>query len=83
MKMIHNPTFSKSLKQTLKHITNDKPLASLNFKEELKKKIKKLPNNPYMCPPSRYFEENNVRDITYNHIRNQSSRRNHRNIRYF
>jgi hypothetical protein len=34
----------------------------LNFKEELKKKIKKLSEHPYMCPPSYYFKENNVRD---------------------
>jgi plasmid stabilization system protein ParE len=65
MKIIHNPTFSKALKQTLKYIANDKPIASLNFKEELKKKIKKLPDNPYMCPPSYYFKENNVRDMTF------------------
>ena len=65
MKIIHNPTFSKSLKQTLKHIANDKPIASLNFKKELKKKIKKLPDNPYICPQSRYFKENNVRNMTF------------------
>jgi plasmid stabilization system protein ParE len=65
MKIIHNPTFSKALKQTLKYIAKDKPTASLNFKEELKKKIKKLPDNPYMCPPSYYFKEENVRDMTF------------------
>ncbi len=41
MKIIHNPTFYKALKQTLKYIANDKPIASLNFKEKLKEKIKK------------------------------------------
>ena len=65
MKIIHNPNFSRALKQTLKYIAKDKPTASLNFKEELKEKIKKLPDNPYMCPTSYYFKENNVRDMTF------------------
>jgi len=65
MKIIHNPDFSKSLKNILRYIANDKPLASLNFNTEVKRKIRKLPKNPFMCPPSQYFEENNVRDMTY------------------
>ena len=65
MKITHNPDFSKSLKNILRYIANDKPLASLNFKTKLKRKIKKLPKNPFMCPPSQYFEENYIRDMTY------------------
>ncbi len=65
MKVIHNPAFSKALKQLLKYIASDKPTASINFKNELKKKIKKPPDNPHMCPLSYYFEEENVRDMTF------------------
>ncbi len=65
MKIIYNPDFSKSLKNILKYIANDKLLVSLNFNGEIKRKIRKLPANPFMCPPSHYFEENNVRDMTY------------------
>ena len=31
MKIIHNPDFAKSLKDILRYIANDKPLASSNF----------------------------------------------------
>jgi len=65
MKIIYNPDFARSLKNILKYIANDKPLASSNFNTELKRKIRRLPKNPFMCPPSQYFEESNVRDMTY------------------
>jgi len=47
MILIHKPTFSKQLKDILEYISNDKPSASLKFKNELKENINVLPDNPF------------------------------------
>jgi hypothetical protein len=43
----------------------DKPLVSLNFKDELKFKIRELPANPFKYKQSLYFDDKNIRDMTY------------------
>jgi len=65
MRIVHNPDFSKELKDILQTIANDKPSASMKFKKALKENINLVLDNPYMCPPSYYFDDNNVRDMTY------------------
>ena len=65
MRIINNPNFLTELKDILKYIANDKPSASVKFKKELKNNIKLIPNNPYMYPQSNYFDDKNVRDMTY------------------
>ena len=65
MRIINNPDFSKELKDILQYIANDKPSASIKFKNELKENIKNIIDNPYMYPPSQYFNDKDVRDMTY------------------
>ena len=65
MIIIHKPTFSKQLKQILKYIAQDKPSASMKFKNELKKKINLIPDNPYKYRKSIYFNDENIRDLIY------------------
>jgi len=65
MIIIYKPTFSKQLKQIIKYIALDKPSASLKFKNELKDSIKLIPNNPIMYVKSQYFDDKNIRDMTY------------------
>ena len=65
MIIIHKPTFSKQLKQILEYIALDKPSASMKFKNELKESINLIPNNPIMYVQSQYFNDKNVRDMTY------------------
>jgi len=65
MRIINNPHFSKELKDILKYIANDKPSASKKFSKDLKSNIKLILENPYMYPPSYYFNDKNVRDMTY------------------
>ena len=65
MIIIHKPTFSNQLKQILKYIARDKPSASMNFKNELKKKINLIPDNPYKYRKSIYFSNKNIRDMIY------------------
>jgi len=47
MKIIYKPTFSQQLKQIIEYIAQDKPSASMNFKNKLKEYINLIPNNPY------------------------------------
>jgi len=61
MRIINNSDFSQELKDILKYIANDKPSAS----KELKDNIKLILDNPYMYPPSYYFNDKDVRDMTY------------------
>ena len=65
MIIIHKPTFSNQLKQILKYIARDKPSASMEFKNELKKKINLIPDNPYKYRKSIYFNDENIRDLIY------------------
>ena len=65
MRIINNPDFSKELKDILKYIANDKPSASKKFSQELKDKTTSIIDNPYMYPPSYYFNDKDIRDMTY------------------
>ena len=65
MKIIHKPTFLKQLKNILEYIALDKPSASMNFKNKLKENINFLPNNPYIYEQSQYFDDKNIRNMTF------------------
>lgn len=65
MKIIYTSLFKEALKEILNYIAQDKPSASLNFKKELKLTIEKLPNNPFLYRRSFYFDDKNIRDMTY------------------
>jgi len=65
MKIIHKPTFSKQLKNIIKYIAQDKPSASMKFKNELKEYINLLPNHPFKYRKSIYFDNENIRDMIY------------------
>ena len=65
MKIIYKPTFSKQLKHILEYIARDKPSASMNFKNKLKENINLIPDNPYKYEQSRYFDDKNIRDMTF------------------
>ncbi|MFA5233778.1 MAG: type II toxin-antitoxin system RelE/ParE family toxin [Sulfurimonas sp.] len=53
------------MKDILKYIATDKPSASLKFKDELKLKIREIHANPYKYKQSLYFDDKNIRDMTY------------------
>lgn len=65
MTIIYKPTFLKQLKQIIEYIAQDKPSASMKFKNELKKSINLIPNNPIMYRQSNYFEDKNIRDMVH------------------
>ena len=65
MKITYKPTFLKQLKQIIEYISKDKPTASLNFKNKLKENINLIPNNPYQYEQSQYFNNKNIRNMTF------------------
>jgi len=65
MTIIHKPTFLKQLKEILEYIAQDKPSASMKFKNDLKERINLLPNNTIMYRESIYFNDKNIRDMIY------------------
>jgi len=65
MKILHSSVFQNELKNILEYIADDKPSASLNFKNLLKKTINEIPNNPFKYRPSFYFNDKNMRDMTF------------------
>jgi plasmid stabilization system protein ParE len=65
MTITHKPTFSKQLKDIIEFIANDKPTASVRFKDELKHAINLLADNPYQYRKSFYFKSKNIRDMVF------------------
>lgn len=65
MKIIHKPSFSQQLKQIIEYIAQDKPSASMNFKDKLKESINLLSSNPYQYEQSQYFDNKNIRNMTF------------------
>jgi len=57
--------FRSELKQILEYIAQDKPSASIKFKNELKVSINLISDNPTMYVQSKYFNDKNIRDMTY------------------
>jgi len=57
--------FKRNFQTILEYIAKDKITASKNFKKELFKQIKNIPNFPYKYRKSFYFEDKNIRDIIF------------------
>ena len=65
MKIIESHKFKFKLRIITNHIKKDKKDASVNFAKNLKKNIKNLNNAPFKYRPSIYFDNENIRDMTY------------------
>jgi plasmid stabilization system protein ParE len=65
MKIIYNPIFESELLHIVNYIAKDKPNASIKFALELEKSILDIPLFPFKYKPSSYFDDKNVRDMTY------------------
>ncbi len=57
--------YNDNLFKILAYIAQDKFSASEKFKNELDKLIKNLPTFPYKFKKSRYFDNDNIRDMIY------------------
>jgi len=57
--------FENSFFNIYEYIAKDKKSAANKFKSNLFKIIKNLINNPYKYRKSRYFDDENIRDMIY------------------
>ena len=65
MTIIRSRKYQINLLIILQYIVKDKISASKNFQKELDALIKNIPNFPYKYKPSIYFNDLNIRDLTY------------------
>ena len=65
MKIIRAEEYQKELLVILKYIAKDKITASRKFKQDLNIQINKIPTFPYKYRPSFYFDDENIRDMTF------------------
>ena len=65
MKIVKTKTFLETLENILEYIAEDKKSAAIEFYRELNKKFKDLKDFPFMYHKSYYFEDENIRDLTY------------------
>jgi len=65
MQINRSSRYKNNLFQILDYIAQDKVSASENFLNELDKLINNLPNFPFKFRKSKYFDNENIRDMTY------------------
>ena len=65
MQIIYDPIFESNLFTIIDHIAKDKPMASINFAEDLEKMIFNIPNYPFKHRQSIYFDNENIRDMIF------------------
>ena len=65
MQINKSPKYQQELKIILEYIAKDKVNAMLHFRKELNKSLQLLKNFPYKNRKSIYFENENIRDMTY------------------
>ena len=65
MIIIRTEEYQTELIAILKYIAKDKITASRKFKKDLNIQISKIPEFPYKYRESFYFEDENIRDMTF------------------
>lgn len=65
MKVSFTEDFMLQLKEQIKYIAKDKPIAARKFKKDLLKNIKKDLVNPFYFEKSIYFDEEKYRDYVF------------------
>jgi plasmid stabilization system protein ParE len=65
MKIVFKETFIARLENQIDFIAMDSPSRARKFKNDLLKKIKAIPKNPYQYRKSIYFNHDSVRDLVF------------------
>ena len=65
MQISRSERYKNNLFQILEYIARDKISASENFRDELDDIIDNLSNSPYKYRKSKYFDDENIRDMIY------------------
>ena len=65
MKIVKTEDYLETLKEILTYIAKDKKSVAISFNRELNKKINNLKEFPYIYRTSIYFDNKNIRDLTF------------------
>ena len=65
MKIVFKETFLHRLESQIDYISRDSITRAKKFKSDLLRKIKEIPENPYIYRKSIYFEDENIRDLIF------------------
>lgn len=65
MTIARTQEYQSELLEILKYIANDKISASKTFRKELNEQINDIPTFPYKYRRSIYFDDENIRDMTF------------------
>jgi plasmid stabilization system protein ParE len=63
--IVKTEEYQKELLSILKYIAKDKVSASKKFNQNLNERIKEIPGFPYKFRRSLYFDNENIRDMTF------------------
>ncbi len=65
MRIVRRELFDKNLQNIISYIAKDSPYQAKRFKNNLKKDILNLNNNPYKFRQSYYYADENIRDLIF------------------
>jgi len=65
MKIVYDKNFAATFKIILNYIAQDSQNSANRFKQELKLEIENIPNFPYKCRKSIWFNSENNRDLIF------------------
>lgn len=65
MRIVYEEQFRNQLLQILAFIARDNPQAAMLFRTRLKKAIEHIPEQPFACRKSRYFNDDTLRDLIF------------------
>lgn len=63
MKIETTTGFRKKVERQIQYISKDKPNAAKNFRKEIFSEIRKIPQMPYKNKKSKFFDDENVREL--------------------
>lgn len=65
MKILFKESFMHRLENQIEYISLDSPKRARKFKNDLLKRVKEIPGNPYKYRKSIYFENTQIRDMIF------------------
>lgn len=65
MRVLRRKKFNQDLEKIVLYIAKDSANRAIRFKNSLKSEIEKLPDMPFKCRASYYYDDENVRDMIF------------------
>ena len=65
MQIIRSKKYLGSLQEIMRFISLDSKKRALTFRNQMDKQIATIPDMPYKCRKSIYFDDDNIRDLIF------------------